>query len=193
MLLKPAPSVPNSSVVAHSTRALRSPAPLDRLLEQSHRLEDEAVSSMDQGGGADHRHAQHCDLKQVHDRRPARQMGLDGRHEHVDVGGEIRGVPAQRPRGLRSGRVGQRRAEPGPLVLDLREVQAHLVVPWHEQGPLGITEPQHLNGPIEFGELSRQRLRVAGPGRQRHAVGLHAHASRLVDRCCAPLDLPRHP
>ena len=166
--------------------------PVDRLLEQTHGLEHEQVAGVEQHRRTHHGQRHERDLQQVHQRRPASQVRFDASDEAVDVGDEGLGVSAQGDRAIGRRRSGNPAAKAGPVVLDGGETLAHRVIPRHEQRALRIAVAQQRQAAFELDHLRRQGLRVAGGRGQHHAIGLHAHATGLVDGGRAAFELERH-
>jgi hypothetical protein len=80
-----------------------------------------------------------------------------------------------------------------PLRFNRREALAHPCIPRHEQRAMRIADPQQLDAGIELRYVLPQQRRIAGVHGTRHAVDLHAQATRLIDRGRATIELPRHP
>ena len=160
---------------------------VDRLLQQPHRFQDEAVAGVQQRRRAQHGQRHQRDLQQVHQRRPVRQVGLDAGDKVVNVGHEVGGA------GVQHGGAAQPAAKRRPGGLHQRKTQAHVGVPGHEQRAFGVALAQQLQAVVESGHFLRQRRRRAGLRRKHQAVGLHAHAAGFVDGSGAAFELQRHP
>ena len=163
-----------------------------RLFQVTHGFQHEQIAGVEQHGRAEHRKCHHRHLQDVQQRGPPRHVMLDAGDKRVDVAGKGGRVLVQSHQ-CRWWRSGPLAAELRPVPFDHREPAPHDVVPGHEQRPLEITVPEHVEAALEFRHLPRQCGNLAGAGRQRHAVRLHPHAARFVDRRRAAVELPGHP
>ena len=162
------------------------------VFQQPHRFQHQHVADVQQHRCPQHGERHRQQLQQVQLACPVRHGELDVGHKRVDVVAEAGGFFRQ-PLHRAHRSPDPALAEGGPVLLDIRKVRVNGVVPGHEKGPLGVALAQHGQALVERLGLARQRRNVTRAHRERHAVSLHAHAPRFVDRGRPSVELPRHP
>ena len=119
-------------------------------------------------------------------------MGLDAGDQGVDVRNKTDRVAAQGRRVIWR-TTGPLRVKLRPVGLHRVKTQAHLLVPGHEQGAFGVAALEQQQAGLKLLRQADELLLRSAGRHQGHAVGLHAQASGLVDRCGTAVELPAHP
>jgi hypothetical protein len=150
------------------------------------------VTGVEQRGRAQHSQRHDRGLQQVQHGRPAREVGLHRRHEAVNAVGKGAGLYAQggqRRRGLGCPAL----AETLPVGFNGFKARAGLVVPGHEERPVGVALAQEGEAVVKLPQFAGDGVPRAGADRERQPEGLHPHAASLVERRSAAIELPGHP